>query len=238
LAEGAKKAAERIGKGSEFALHVKGMDWEIIHPNAVYTHALGLAVNNVGADHTAYYPPAPPSMASIPPEIISELGFDPKKAGGRLTIDEKGPLLKWSFDSRAVMDSLEFCLFLSRGRVYTDFRPFARALSAATGLDYSFRNLLAIGERICNLERAFNVREGTSRKDDTLPERFLKEPAGGGSVGSIVPLEPMLDDYYRARGWDNKTGNPTRETLERVGLKPVADELEMLGRLPRGHDPW
>jgi aldehyde:ferredoxin oxidoreductase len=48
----------------------------------------------------------------------------------------------------------------------------------------------------------------------------------------------MLDDYYRARGWDYKTGNPTRETLERVGLKPVADELERLGRLPRGHDPW
>ncbi len=232
LADGSKKAAERIGKGSEFALHVKGMDYEIIHPNAVYTHALGLAVNNVGSDHTAYYPPYPPSLAAIPAEILGELGFDPKKAAGRLTTEEKGPLLKWSYDSRAVLDSLEFCLFISRGRIYTDFRPYVKALSAATGIDYSFRDLLQIGERICNLERAFNVREGTQRKDDTIPERFLKQPAEGGSAGSLVPLDKMLDDYYRARGWDLRTGNPTRKTLERLGLKDVADDLEKMGRLP------
>ncbi|MCQ5377778.1 MAG: aldehyde ferredoxin oxidoreductase C-terminal domain-containing protein, partial [Candidatus Methanomethylicia archaeon] len=232
LADGAKIAAERIGKGHEFALHVKGMDWEIIHPNAVYTHALGLAVNSVGSDHTAYYPPYPPSIAAIPPEILNDLGFDVKKAGGRLTTEEKGPLLKWSYDSRAVLDSLEFCLFVSRGRLYTDFRPYAKAMTAATGINYDWKGLLAVGERICNLERAFNVREGASRKDDTIPERFLKQPAEGGSVGSIVPLERMLDDYYVARGWDLATGKPTRATLERVGLKQVADELERMGKLP------
>ncbi len=232
LADGAMKAAKRLGRGSEFALHSKGMDYEIIHPNAVYTHALGLAVNSVGSDHTAYYPPYPPSVAAIPPEIIGDLGFDAKKAGGRLTTDEKGALLKWSYDSRAVLDSLEFCLFISRGRLYTDFRPYAKALSAATGVSYDMKGLLAIGERICNLERAFNVREGASRKDDTIPERFLKQPAEGGSAGSIVPLNTMLDDYYRVRHWDLKTGNPTRATLERVGLKGVADELQMMGKLP------
>jgi aldehyde:ferredoxin oxidoreductase len=232
LADGAKIAAERLGGGSEFALHSKGMDWEIIHPNAVYTHALGLAVNSVGSDHTAYYPPYPPSIAAIPPEILNELGFDVRKAGGRLTTEEKGPLLKWSYDSRAVLDSLEFCLFISRGRLYTDFRPYAKAMTAATGIHYDWKGLLAIGERICNLERAFNVREGASRKDDTIPERFMKLPADGGSTGSIVPLDRMLDDYYRARGWDLKSGNPTRATLERVGLKGVADDLERMGRLP------
>jgi aldehyde:ferredoxin oxidoreductase len=78
------------------------------------------------------------------------------------------------------------------------------------------------------------MREGTSRKDDTVPERFLKQPAERGSVNSIVPIEVMLDDYYKARGWDVKTGNPTRKTLERLGLKDVADELLKLGKLPSG----
>lgn len=234
LAGGAKSAAERFGFGSEFALHVKGMDWEIIHPNAVYTHALGLAVNNVGSDHTAYYPPYPPTPSSVPADIFNELGFDVKKAAGRLTVEEKGPLLKWSYDSRAVLDSLPFCLFVSRGRLYTDFRPYVKALSAATGVTYHWKDLLKIGEKICNIERAFNMREGTTRKDDTIPERFLKQPAERGSINSIVPIESMLDDYYKARGWDLKTGNPTRDTLEKLGLKDVADELAMLGKLPSG----
>jgi len=232
LAGGVGKAAEKIGKGSEkFALHTKGMEWEIIEPRGLMSHALALAVNDVGADHTRNYPPYPPSLEAVPKELVNELGFDISRASGRLSIEEKGPCVKWLFDSRAVLDSLEFCVFMSRGRLFTDFRPFAKALTSATGVQYNWKDLLKIGERICNLERAFNVREGMSRKDDILPERFLKEPAEGGSRGSVVQLEPMLDDYYKARGWRVKTGIPTRVKLEELGLQDVADELEGMGKL-------
>jgi aldehyde:ferredoxin oxidoreductase len=77
---------------------------------------------------------------------------------------------------------------------------------------------MLIGERIWNLERLFNLREGFGRNDDTLPRRFLSEPlTTGPTKGQVVELDKMLDEYYRARGWDNE-GRPTRRTLERLGL--------------------
>jgi len=101
----------------------------------------------------------------------------------------------------------------------------------------SFKNiqyLFLVGERIVNLERAFNVREGFSRKDDTLPERLLREPVPRPpSKGQIFELDKLLDDYYTVREWDIETGIPTRKKLEGLGLKDVADELEKLGKLPR-----
>jgi aldehyde:ferredoxin oxidoreductase len=92
--------------------------------------------------------------------------------------------------------------------------------------------VLTTGERITNLERAFNIREGLTRKDDSLPERFLKEPMPEGpSKGQVVDLDAMLDEYYASRGWEKKSGFPTRKKLEQLGLKAVADELESLGKL-------
>ncbi|MEM3061653.1 MAG: aldehyde ferredoxin oxidoreductase C-terminal domain-containing protein, partial [Candidatus Bathyarchaeia archaeon] len=87
-------------------------------------------------------------------------------------------------------------------------------------------------ERICNLRRAFNTREGITRKDEGLHQRFTQEPMPGGRAkGQVVHLDVMLDEYYENRGWDRETGLPYRKTLERVGLKEVADELEKLGKL-------
>jgi len=87
---------------------------------------------------------------------------------------------------------------------------------------------MLIGERIVNLEKAYNVREGWSRKDDTLPERFLKETLPeGGAKGQVVNLEPMIDEYYQERAWD-KSGLPTEGKLVALGLEEVIDKL---GRL-------
>ncbi len=72
-----------------------------------------------------------------------------------------------------------------------------------------------------NLERLFIAREGVTRKDDSLPTRFVKDPMGDGSgpsTRSVLELEAMLDEYYRARGWDVETGLPEREKLEELGL--------------------
>ena len=71
-----------------------------------------------------------------------------------------------------------------------------------------------------------------ARADDTLPRRLLEEPvAAGPSAGHVVDLEPMLDEYYRIRGWDVATGLPKRERLERLGLGDIADALEAMGKL-------
>ena len=93
---------------------------------------------------------------------------------------------------------------------------------------------MKIGERIYNLERAFNIREGLTRKDDTLPDRMLKEPMPDGpAIGQVVNLERMLDDYYDIRQWDKDRGFPTRTKFMELGLSDVADELQAMGRLLR-----
>ena len=89
-----------------------------------------------------------------------------------------------------------------------------------------------IGERIVNIERAFNVREGLTRADDTLPKRMRSEPMPDGfAEGEVVDLDPMLDEYYRFRGWDPATGLPTRAKLVELGLADIADDLHAAGRL-------
>jgi len=228
LSNGVKKASEIIGKGSEhFALHMKGLEMTAISPRAFWTMALSFAVNDSGADHTRVYPPYPPLPASVPKDL--KLPFDIQQAAKRQIPDEKGKLVKWLFDTRAVLNCLETCVWNSRGRLFSDLRPFAKALSAATGFSFTDKDLLTIGERICNLERAYNVREGLSRKDDTLPDRYLKEVyPRGPSAGKVVPLEGMLDDYYEARGWDKKTGRPTQTKLIELGLSQVAEDLNAI----------
>ncbi|MFX1450285.1 MAG: aldehyde ferredoxin oxidoreductase C-terminal domain-containing protein, partial [Promethearchaeota archaeon] len=99
---------------------------------------------------------------------------------------------------------------------------YSRLVTAVTGINFSSEELMNIGERIWNLERLFNIREGFSRKDDTLPKRFLTEPLEkGGSKGTVVKLDEMLSEYYRARGW-NVDGIPLKSTLERLGLKELS----------------
>jgi aldehyde:ferredoxin oxidoreductase len=112
----------------------------------------------------------------------------------------------------------------------------APALSSATGISFDFKKLLECGERICNIEKAFNARLGLTRKNDTVPVRFLEEPIAAGPrkgehLGSVLPK--MLDEYYEARGWDKETGLPTRAKLESLGLKEIADELESIGCLAK-----
>jgi aldehyde:ferredoxin oxidoreductase len=90
---------------------------------------------------------------------------------------------------------------------------------AVTGIKLSEDEALRIAERINNLERLFNLREGMSRKDDTLPPRLLKEPMPTGpSQGNTVPLDRMLDEYYEIMGWDNN-GIPTADRMRELGLE-------------------
>ncbi|HEX2987195.1 MAG TPA: aldehyde ferredoxin oxidoreductase C-terminal domain-containing protein, partial [Chloroflexota bacterium] len=103
---------------------------------------------------------------------------------------------------------------------------YARLVSAATGRRYEEAELLQVGERIWNLERLINMARGFGRKDDTLPERVLREGAPSGPAkGRVVDLEPMLAEYYRFRGW-SRDGAPSERKLADLGLEAYGKRVQ------------
>jgi aldehyde:ferredoxin oxidoreductase len=113
-------------------------------------------------------------------------------------------------------------IFCSFSRYGLDDTSRIEFLEAVTGRQYSKPERQRIADRIYTLERLLNQREGFSREDDRLPWRSINEAMPDGpSKGNTVPLEPMLNDYYRERGWDENTGLPKEETLKRLGLSDL-----------------
>ena len=234
LAEGVKRAAEKIGKGAEkFALHVKGLECSGQDPRGQYSVGLTYAVNVRGADH----------LRSL--SCYEELGY-PDVAAERYGSDKaeeimnlRSPKYKAMVvldleDLYAIVDSLIICKYGTMWPPIYYWDDFAKIIPALTGMkEYSdIEYVKKVGARISTLRKAFNVREGLDRKDDTLPERFLKEPMPEGPAkGHTCPLDIMLDEYYELRGWNKETGIPTRKSLEELDLSDVADELEKMGRL-------
>lgn len=206
LAEGVKRAAEIIGCGSEkFAMHVKGMELPGHSARGLKGMALGYAVCTRGGTHQ-----------DTRPTVERSGQFDPQAVEG------KGKMNKDSQDMTALCDSLIICRYTEG--VYGFFlgEDHVRMANLVTGAGYSLEDLIMIGERVNNLERIFNVREGIGRENDWLPDRFLEEPIPGGPVAGRVltreELNKMLDEYYAARGWDLLTGVPTAEKLKDLGL--------------------
>ena len=130
----------------------------------------------------------------------------------------------------AICDSPTMCTFIpSMAFAPSALQNTADLMEAITGVTYTPEDVMKAGERINNVARAFNVREGFSRSDDTLPERILTEPLQNGvSKGHFISkedLEKMLDEYYMARGWDVHTGTPGKDKLAELGLGYVAEQL-------------
>lgn len=220
LADGVKIASLKIGKGSEkYALHIKGLELPGYDIRGAKAHGLAYATSYTGGDHNRGY--AFQEIFSIPIPYPVD----------RLSIDGKGKLTKWNQDVRtATCDCPTMCVFL----LDTAMAPIASENTASlmegvTGLPFKPGDVIKVGERINNLARAFNVREGFGRADDTFPERLMTEPLrNGASKGHLISKEDlkiMLDEYYNVRGWDIKTGIPKREKLIELGLDYVADDL-------------
>jgi aldehyde:ferredoxin oxidoreductase len=130
--------------------------------------------------------------------------------------------------NKHIHDSTGMCWFLTLGRP-GGLDLTAETLSAVTGRNWSKEELLECGERIANLERAFNLRHGLTPEDDHshVSPRLLEIPLlGPGKGKTIAPyLVSMVNEYYRSMGWDEKTGKPLRRTLKRFGLDEVARDL-------------
>ena len=234
LSEGIKKASETVGKGSEkFAMHVKGLAIDFPDLRAHKSYALGSAVASRGADHCMAFSQAEMGLGGWDPDPMRGEIWDGERVDGKSEKD-KGKMVKWLEDIRAFQNSMQVCVFVH-------FMPFAPRIgqpemcakyyNAVTGLNITGRDVLHIGERIVNLEKAYNIREGWTRKDDNLPDRFLKETlTAGPAKGSVVDLDPMINEYYSERGWD-ESGLPTREKLTALGLETVAYDLGNIGKL-------
>ncbi len=204
LAEGSKFLAESKNH-PEFAMQVKGLELPAYDPRGAQGQGLAYATSNRGGCHLRAY--------IIGPELLGvPTLFD------RFQSYNKPDLVIRTQNINAMLDSIIICKFTAFA-ISEDF--YSRLLTAVTGIKYSSEDLMTIGERIWNLERLFNIREGFTKKDDTLPKRFLTEPLKkGGSKGKIVKLDEMLSEYYIARGWD-QNGVPLKSTLEKLGLKEL-----------------
>lgn len=230
LAKGSQEAAQIVGKGSErYLLTIKGRELELMPQRGGYQMALALAVCESGPDHTRWYPPYPPNPKAIPKDI--SMPFDPFKAFQTRSVEDKGRLVKWLYDSRAVLESLPTCIFVIRNVLGIDMRPWLDLYNACTGSNCTLEEFIKVGERIVNLERAYIVREGFRRKDDTIPRRMLEEPIADRYIPPIGKnLDLMLDDYYNHRGWDIQSAIPKEEKLRELDLDFVADDLKKYTR--------
>jgi aldehyde:ferredoxin oxidoreductase len=203
--EGVKRIAEVIGKESEsFAMHVKGLEMPAYDPRGSTGIALAYATSDRGACHLRSWP--------IGTELLSaEERIDP------FSLEFKAEFVKSQQDLFTVINSSVVCLFT----VFSlSLRHIVQFLHSVTGIESfsSPEEVLGIGERTNNLVRLFNLREGLTRKEDSLPNRFLTEPLKEGpSRGRVVDLETMLREYYFVRGWDEQ-GRPKPETLKRLEI--------------------
>jgi aldehyde:ferredoxin oxidoreductase len=218
LADGVKKAAGRLQRGSEeIALHGKGLELFQADVRSIKAYGLGNAVSSRGADHLRSEPWF--EFSNDPEEGIRRYGIP--ETAFRLEHKGKGLVVKHFEEMAAISDATGVCKNTYNNMEVLDWNGTAALLEAATGWEFTGEEVRQIGERIVNLERLFIAREGITRQDDTLPNRFLREPlpeGSGPSSGSVLELEPMLDEYYHARGWDAETGLPTKETLQALGL--------------------
>jgi aldehyde:ferredoxin oxidoreductase len=205
LALGTKKAAAKLGKGSEaLAIHIKGLETAAWDPRGKRGLGLSYATGDVGSSHLRGWPATnePPTESAI--DMVESM-----------------------LESRYLKifrDSLVVCHFT--WRIPLGFEPLIRLLNGATGLKYSQESINLHGQRVETLTRMFNQREGICRVDDILPKRFWEGQVSGPNEGlpayvSKEDFEASLDLYYDLMGWDKEDGLPTVDTLKKLGLDEI-----------------
>lgn len=213
LGEGTKRAAEVLGRETyKYAINVKGLELAGHSVRGYKGMSLGYATSTRGGSHQ--------DMRHIPERAGL---FDRRDPSGKAQLNYD------ITSTTTIRDTLNYCAMIEDvvGRVGITEKH-AEMVNAVTGLSLSVTEVQKLADRIWNLERAFNVREGMSRKDDVLPYRFMHEPIPEGpSEGMYCPpeeLEKMKDELYEIRGW-TRDGIPSRDKLVELGLDQVAEEL-------------
>lgn len=225
LAEGVKRAAEKIGKGAErFAVHVKGQEVPMHDPRLTRGRGLGYAVSPTGAEHMDNLNDRYITNAKDLEEVVVPLGIlEP------IPLEDFGPkkvrALIYVVNSKTLDNSLLLCYIVPWTYNYIQKTEMIRAV---TGWKTTMWELMKIGERTINMARVFNVREGFTKNDDWLPERFFHPKTSGAlSETAVDPakFEKARSTYYKMMGWD-ENGVPKRAKLEELD---VAWAAQMLG---------
>jgi len=234
--EGVWRAAQKLGRGAEeFAMHVKGREVPMHEHRGKRNIGLMYAVADRGACHMEW---EHDDYWEAETYLRPELGLIAADLPNRTLLDygpSKTKIAKILGDLWSMCNSLVVCVFDIYPGGGIEYNTLLGILNAATGWNMTMEEYMQVGERAIDLTRAFNAREGLTRKDDQLPKRMMEPLPDGAFAGkpfSQEILDTMLDNYYELRGWDKKTGTPTRAKLEAIGLKPVADQLEKMNRLP------
>ena len=212
LAQGARALGRHFG-AEELAVQVNGLEVPYHDPRAASGMSLVYATSPRGACHNQsdYF------LLDILRDAREETGIT---LHDRFDGPEKAASVARHQDWRTVHNALIHCFFAAAPP-----QTILDLVNTATGFDYSLTGLFRAGERAWNLKRAINHRLGLTRANDQLPKLLLQPYADGGAAGFAPDLPAMLSAYYAARGWDEATGQPTRETLQRLGLAAVADDL-------------
>ena len=204
--QGVKKLAARIDGAHDLAMHVKGLELPAYDPRGSSGMALAYATSDRGGCHLRSWPIGDELLATRDRMDLVSLEF-------------KAELVKTQQDLFCMVNCSGMCLFATFAVTLKQITPF---LHAATGLEVysSSEEVMKIGERVNNLVRLFNLREGLTRDLDTLPKRFFREPLKEGpSRDRVVDLDQMMDEYYMVRGWD-ESGVPREVKLKELGLDP------------------
>jgi len=201
LSQGVRRASAQIPGSAGFAMHAKGLELGGYECRDLRGQALQFAISNVGGSHHAY-------------GLTAWMeGFN----GTNMQIAGKGALVQQEAIRRIIRDSIPVCTFVFW---IVDFELCRDIVSALLSRHYEIDDLNTVGMRVMCLERLFNMREGFSRDDDTLPPRLLTEPKPDGpNRGATVPLEELKDDFYRTMKWDVSTGNPPDSLLSEVEIE-------------------
>lgn len=203
IAEGSLRLAKKY-REERLSMSVKGLEIPAYDPRGAFGIALSYATSYRGACHLRSW--------TIAFEVIGVPNLV-----DRFSIFEKPSLVKYTQDLASVYDSLVMCKHFA---IEFDEEPLSAMLSAVTGIDFSKEELLKVGERIWAVARLFNLREGFSCKEDTLPERLLTPLDSGPLAGKVPPINDMIKEYYSVRGW-NPEGVPTKDCIVKLGLEGV-----------------
>jgi len=217
LAEGSFRAAQKIGQGAEYySMTIKKQELPAYDPRGAKVHGLNYATASVGANHCYGYGIQEIFNAPIPRPV------------DRFAEENKGDIAQFNQNLTTVVELGIGCTFPG---IFGWLGPeiLSGMLAAATGIkEFADPNyLFLVAERVYNLERLFNLKAGFSRSDDALPQRLQDEymPNGAAQGHKVDNLQGMLDDYYKARGWD-ENGVPRPDTLINLGLDWAVEALQ------------
>jgi aldehyde:ferredoxin oxidoreductase len=222
LAEGTRIMSQRLGGDSDhFAMNVKGLELPAYDPRAAKICGLGYVTANRGGDHITAYIEGP-TFVDVPFLLVEESSIrDPFVADPRevkVLVDMENAL--------TTLDAVGGCKFMG---ILLSADDLVGLIAAATGWEFGVDEFRRCGERAYNLMRAYCVREGITRDQDTLPGRLMSDPLPDGPAEGMVidhdTLEMMKDAYYELRGWDLATGIPSPGKLRELGLDDLIADL-------------